>query len=205
MQANVDPAFTCLVWQKLLDQNPNFFYGYALRLRLKDQVIAFNYLVDQHQKMLMAQKEGGVQSSGSSSSFLQEQQLMHLSQLQNMYSQQAAQQSNNATGVRPNSSPVYPARPPTEEDQVQALAAAASKGSSRPITIPLGPDQEPLSLDPNSLGSGGLDGASILTPMVNAVAAAAANSYSFPQTHGNVGQAKANTHFFPPTPSENAK
>ena len=68
VQANVDPAFTCLVWQKLLDQNPNFFYGYALRLRLKDQIIAFNYLIDQHSKMLQQQQPGNSSSSSSSSS-----------------------------------------------------------------------------------------------------------------------------------------
>jgi hypothetical protein len=57
-----------LVWQKLLDQNPNFFYGYALRLRLKDQIIAFNYLIDQHSKMLQQQQPGNSSSSSSSSS-----------------------------------------------------------------------------------------------------------------------------------------
>ena len=51
-QANIDPAFTCLVWEKLLDQNRDFFYLYGIKLRLKDQVVAFNYLVDQHVQML---------------------------------------------------------------------------------------------------------------------------------------------------------
>ena len=31
-QANIDPAFTCLVWEKLLDQNRDFFYLYGFKL-----------------------------------------------------------------------------------------------------------------------------------------------------------------------------
>lgn len=46
-QANIEPGFTCLVWQKLEEQNPDFFYAYNIRLRIKDQIVAFNYLVDQ--------------------------------------------------------------------------------------------------------------------------------------------------------------
>ncbi|KAK1947734.1 hypothetical protein P3T76_000024 [Phytophthora citrophthora] len=44
-QANVDPAFTNVVWQKLEEQNPMFFRAYSLQLQLKEQIIAFNYLV----------------------------------------------------------------------------------------------------------------------------------------------------------------
>lgn len=54
MRASVEPQLTCLVWQKLEAQNPQFFYVYNLRLRLKDQIQAFNYLVDQ-QVQLVAQ------------------------------------------------------------------------------------------------------------------------------------------------------
>ncbi|KUF99559.1 Enkurin [Phytophthora nicotianae] len=43
-QANVDPAFTNVVWQKLEEQNPTFFRAYSLQLQLKEQIIAFNYL-----------------------------------------------------------------------------------------------------------------------------------------------------------------
>mmetsp|Transcript_25934 Transcript_25934/g.34022 ORF Transcript_25934/g.34022 Transcript_25934/m.34022 type:complete len:153 (+) Transcript_25934:213-671(+) len=52
IQANIDPSFTCLVWQKLEEQNPDFFYAYNIRLRVKDQIVAFNYLVDQHIALL---------------------------------------------------------------------------------------------------------------------------------------------------------
>ena len=52
MQANIEPGFTCLVWQKLEEQNPDFFYVYNIRLRIKDQIVAFNYLVDQQLQLL---------------------------------------------------------------------------------------------------------------------------------------------------------
>ena len=47
-QAHIDPGFTCLVWAKLEEQNPDFFYAYGVNLRVKDQVTAFNYLTEQH-------------------------------------------------------------------------------------------------------------------------------------------------------------
>ncbi|KAG1697623.1 hypothetical protein DVH05_016061 [Phytophthora capsici] len=50
-QANVDPAFTNVVWQKLEEQNPMFFRAYSLQLQLKEQIIAFNYLVGQQKEM----------------------------------------------------------------------------------------------------------------------------------------------------------
>ncbi|ETI38466.1 hypothetical protein F441_15675 [Phytophthora nicotianae CJ01A1] len=50
-QANVDPAFTNVVWQKLEEQNPTFFRAYSLQLQLKEQIIAFNYLVGQQKEM----------------------------------------------------------------------------------------------------------------------------------------------------------
>lgn len=48
-QANVDPAFANVVWQKLEEQNPTFFRAYSLQLQLKEQIIAFNYLVSYDQ------------------------------------------------------------------------------------------------------------------------------------------------------------
>ena len=46
-QAKVEPGFTKLVWQKLEEQNPEFFKAYHTRLRVKDQIILFNHLLDQ--------------------------------------------------------------------------------------------------------------------------------------------------------------
>ncbi|EQC33480.1 hypothetical protein SDRG_08990, partial [Saprolegnia diclina VS20] len=50
-QANVDPTFTRTVWQKLEEQNPSFFHAYTAHLQLKEQILAFNYLVAQQREM----------------------------------------------------------------------------------------------------------------------------------------------------------
>ncbi|KAJ1451809.1 hypothetical protein M885DRAFT_528660 [Pelagophyceae sp. CCMP2097] len=52
VQASIDPALTCLVWQKLEEQNSEFFASYDVRLKLKDQIVAFNYLVEQQTRLL---------------------------------------------------------------------------------------------------------------------------------------------------------
>lgn len=46
-QADVEPGFTGLVWQKLEEQNSDFFQAYYTRLKLKDQILLFNHLLDQ--------------------------------------------------------------------------------------------------------------------------------------------------------------
>jgi uncharacterized protein (TIGR01589 family) len=51
-QAKIEPSFTALVWQKLEEQNPEFFSAYYLRLRLKDQITVFNHLIERHHSML---------------------------------------------------------------------------------------------------------------------------------------------------------
>mmetsp|Transcript_6021 Transcript_6021/g.16040 ORF Transcript_6021/g.16040 Transcript_6021/m.16040 type:complete len:273 (-) Transcript_6021:466-1284(-) len=60
-QAKIEPGFTSLVWQKLEDQNPDFFKAYYLRLKLKDQVIMFNYLVEQQMHMVQKLNSSWVQ------------------------------------------------------------------------------------------------------------------------------------------------
>lgn len=51
-QADIQPSLTCLVWQKLEEQNVNFFYSYNVMLRLKDQLISFNYLSEQQSRLM---------------------------------------------------------------------------------------------------------------------------------------------------------
>lgn len=53
-QEKVEPSFTELVWQKLEEQNQEFFKGYHLRLMVKDQIMEFNKLLDR-QAALMQQ------------------------------------------------------------------------------------------------------------------------------------------------------
>lgn len=52
--AKVEPDFTVLVWEKLEEQNSEFFNAYHTRLRLKDQILAFNSLLEQ--QAVLAQK-----------------------------------------------------------------------------------------------------------------------------------------------------
>ncbi|BBN02328.1 hypothetical protein MPTK1_2g14390 [Marchantia polymorpha subsp. ruderalis] len=46
-QAKIEPGFTSLVWQKLEEQNPDFFKAYYTRLKVKKQIVLFNHLLEQ--------------------------------------------------------------------------------------------------------------------------------------------------------------
>lgn len=41
-----------MVWEQLEEQNHDFFYCYNVMLRVKDQMVSFNYLVDQQTRLL---------------------------------------------------------------------------------------------------------------------------------------------------------
>ncbi|EMS48825.1 hypothetical protein TRIUR3_21540 [Triticum urartu] len=51
-RARIEPGFTTLVWQKLEEENSEFFRAYYIRLKLKRQIVLFNHLL-QHQYNLM--------------------------------------------------------------------------------------------------------------------------------------------------------
>lgn len=51
-RARIDPGFTTLVWQKLEEENADFFRAYYIRLKLKKQIVLFNHLLE-HQYHLM--------------------------------------------------------------------------------------------------------------------------------------------------------
>lgn len=51
-RARIDPGFTSLVWQKLEEENADFFRAYYIRLKLKKQIVLFNHLLE-HQYHLM--------------------------------------------------------------------------------------------------------------------------------------------------------
>jgi uncharacterized protein (TIGR01589 family) len=51
-RAKIDPGFTTLVWQKLEEENADFFRAYYVRLKLKKQILLFNHLLE-HQYHLM--------------------------------------------------------------------------------------------------------------------------------------------------------
>ncbi|KAF7077956.1 hypothetical protein CFC21_082448 [Triticum aestivum] len=74
-QAKIEPSFTELVWQKLEEENPEFFKAYYVRLMLKNQINVFNKLLA-HQCRLMNKDPSGALSitptapNGSDSSTL---------------------------------------------------------------------------------------------------------------------------------------
>ncbi|CAN1309262.1 hypothetical protein LINPERPRIM_LOCUS27636 [Linum perenne] len=45
-RARIDPGFTTLVWQKLEEENAEFFRAYYIRLKLKKQILLFNHLLE---------------------------------------------------------------------------------------------------------------------------------------------------------------
>ncbi|GMI74061.1 hypothetical protein like AT2G46420 [Hibiscus trionum] len=51
-RARIDPGFTTLVWQKLEEENADFFRAYYIRLKLKKQILLFNNLLE-HQYHMM--------------------------------------------------------------------------------------------------------------------------------------------------------
>eukprot|EP00633_Aureoumbra_lagunensis_P002911 CAMPEP_0197285594 /NCGR_PEP_ID=MMETSP0890-20130614/940_1 /TAXON_ID=44058 ORGANISM="Aureoumbra lagunensis, Strain CCMP1510" /NCGR_SAMPLE_ID=MMETSP0890 /ASSEMBLY_ACC=CAM_ASM_000533 /LENGTH=148 /DNA_ID=CAMNT_0042753265 /DNA_START=163 /DNA_END=609 /DNA_ORIENTATION=+ len=98
VQAEVEPALTCLVWQKLEEQNPNYFMSYQACLRLKDQIVAFNYLVEQQTRLLQkltVSLPNNAQLNNNTTE-LQQQQQQALQQQQIQQLQQQQQQQSNA-------------------------------------------------------------------------------------------------------------
>ncbi|KAJ0046645.1 hypothetical protein Pint_05096 [Pistacia integerrima] len=51
-QAKIEPGFTELVWQKLEEENREFFRAYYLRLMVKHQIIEFNKLLEQQLRLM---------------------------------------------------------------------------------------------------------------------------------------------------------
>ena len=70
-QAKVEPGFTQLVWQKLEEQNPDFFQAYYTRLKLKDQIVLFNHLLEQQVAMFQKMQRQWMAPAGGQDSSLQ--------------------------------------------------------------------------------------------------------------------------------------
>ncbi|KAK8590211.1 hypothetical protein V6N12_024591 [Hibiscus sabdariffa] len=52
VQAKIEPAFTELVWQKLEEENREFFQAYYLKLMVKQQIMEFNKLLEQQVQIM---------------------------------------------------------------------------------------------------------------------------------------------------------
>ena len=63
-QCQIEPCFTQLVWQKLEEQNQEFFRAYYTRLKLKDQIVLFNHLLDEQVKMFNRMPRSGPVAQG---------------------------------------------------------------------------------------------------------------------------------------------
>nr|GMD90589.1 Angiotensin-converting enzyme 2 [Ipomoea batatas] len=61
-QAKIEPGFTELVWQKLEEENQEFFRAYHLRLIVKDQIQRFNKLLERHVELIRQICPTGVSS-----------------------------------------------------------------------------------------------------------------------------------------------
>ncbi|RWR74653.1 hypothetical protein CKAN_00299100 [Cinnamomum micranthum f. kanehirae] len=72
VQAEIDPGFTELVWQKLEQDNQDFFKAYHLRLMLKHQIECFNTLLEKQVELMLKTHPAGAASlpiSDGSSTF----------------------------------------------------------------------------------------------------------------------------------------
>ncbi|KAJ4955336.1 hypothetical protein NE237_012119 [Protea cynaroides] len=51
-RAKIEPGFTTLVWQKLEEENADFFRAYYIRLKLKKQINLFNHLLEHYNNLM---------------------------------------------------------------------------------------------------------------------------------------------------------
>ncbi|XP_062229758.1 uncharacterized protein LOC133927350 isoform X2 [Phragmites australis] len=63
LQAKIEPTVTEHVWQQLEEQNPVFFKAYYLRLMLKNQIMAFNKLLDNQFQIMNKEFPSGIPSA----------------------------------------------------------------------------------------------------------------------------------------------
>ncbi|KAL6888633.1 hypothetical protein ACP4OV_009659 [Aristida adscensionis] len=61
-QAKIEPSFTELVWQKLEEENREFFKAYYVRLMLKNQIMVFNKLLEDQYRIMTKEHSSGVPS-----------------------------------------------------------------------------------------------------------------------------------------------
>lgn len=64
-QATIDPEFTQLIWNKLEEQNRDFFKCYYTRLKLKAQIVMFNHLLEQQIQVVQKMQRGWLGNQGS--------------------------------------------------------------------------------------------------------------------------------------------
>lgn len=59
--AKIDPSFTCLVWQRLERENHEFFRNYYIWLKVKEQILLFNRLLEQQHQLIVMERALDIQ------------------------------------------------------------------------------------------------------------------------------------------------
>ncbi|KAL5720034.1 hypothetical protein ACHQM5_012745 [Ranunculus cassubicifolius] len=59
-QAKIEPGFTELVWQKLEEENQEFFKAYNVRLMVKNQIMVFNKLLEKQVEYMRQTSPSGI-------------------------------------------------------------------------------------------------------------------------------------------------
>eukprot|EP01116_Phalansterium_solitarium_P011447 TRINITY_DN27134_c0_g1_i1.p1 TRINITY_DN27134_c0_g1~~TRINITY_DN27134_c0_g1_i1.p1 ORF type:complete len:214 (-),score=58.03 TRINITY_DN27134_c0_g1_i1:21-662(-) len=54
LRAGLDEELSKLIWKRLVELLPRYFSAYGMRLRIKDQITAFNYIVSQQAQSMVA-------------------------------------------------------------------------------------------------------------------------------------------------------
>ncbi|XP_026417797.1 uncharacterized protein LOC113313265 isoform X1 [Papaver somniferum] len=67
IQAKIEPGFTELVWQKLEEENREFFKAYHVRLMVKHQIMIFNELLEKQVELMRKTCPVGIGMSNGSS------------------------------------------------------------------------------------------------------------------------------------------
>ncbi|XP_074571690.1 uncharacterized protein LOC141828210 isoform X2 [Curcuma longa] len=84
IQAKIEPSFTQLVWQKLEEENREFFEAYHVRLIVKNQIMVFNKLLEKQVEMMQTACPSSVSSmplpNGSNSSAMHQSPLCYMPQ-----------------------------------------------------------------------------------------------------------------------------
>ncbi|PKA52555.1 hypothetical protein AXF42_Ash001535 [Apostasia shenzhenica] len=100
-QAKIEPGFTELVWQKLEEENRDFFRAYHVRLMLKNQILVFNKLLEKQVELMRKTCPPGVGSvpisNGSCSSTLNQNPSCFLSENASTSSRPTCLLSNGAS------------------------------------------------------------------------------------------------------------
>lgn len=90
------------MWERLKQQNPDFFHAYSIRLKIKEQIITFNDLVNRQAQLMERQgvlMPPNVTGGGSAGTGGMQQGPLTQSQLQQQQQQLAAQQAFLAAGM----------------------------------------------------------------------------------------------------------